>query len=247
MDSTPVRIVSGTNEEFPSDPVRIVNWNEFIAAVVAAVGSNLVVPLSIGTPPNYTGFEADGTMVAHGLATCYRDELQSVTSSRLTSPSGDFELDDVESSVRAEASARYPTDYISMNIQLNHDWSLGTAISPHLHWWQTVNRIPNWLIAHRWQKQGGLKTTSWSNVKWASNAFTYSSGTLNQITLFGDIAAPVGYGQVSDIIQIRLYRDVLNATLLFGGAENTPVDQSLVNLDIHLKVDTLGSRQEYIK
>jgi hypothetical protein len=33
----------------------------------------------------------------------------------------------------------------------------------------------------------------------------------------------------------------------FDGAETSPVDQDAVSLDVHIEVDTLGSRQEYIK
>lgn len=33
MPSTPVRIVSGNNDEYPSDPVRIANWDAFLIAL----------------------------------------------------------------------------------------------------------------------------------------------------------------------------------------------------------------------
>lgn len=199
------------------------------------------------TAGNYTQFEFDGTMVAYGLATCYRDELQSLASATLVSPAGDFELVQAEAAIRAEISARYPTDYVVTNHQLNHDWKLGTNIFPHLHWWQTTANTPNWLIAHRWQKQGSVKTTAWTNVPWAANAFVWSAGELNQITGFGPIVPPVGYGQVSDIVQFRIYRDYTNVSGLFGGADPVAADQLMVNFDTHIQVDTLGSRQEYIK
>lgn len=196
---------------------------------------------------NYTAFEFDGTMIAVGNATCYRDELQSVTGAQIDSPAGDFERIVAEASVRAKTSASYPTDYITGNWQLNHDWALGTSIYPHLHWWQTTANTPNWIFAYRWQKQGSVRTSAWSNVAWTANGFTWTAGTLNQITAFGAIAAPVGYGQVSDIIQFRLYRDYTNVSGLFGAGDPVAANQDIINIDAHIQIDTLGSRQEYIK
>ena len=107
--------------------------------------------------------------------------------------------------------------------------------------------MPNWLLAYRWQKQGAVKTTAWTEVLWSSNKSTWTTGTLNQITAFTDISAPVGYGQVSDIVQIRLYRDVTNVSTKFVGEEASPLAQDIVNLDTHISVDMLGSHEEYIK
>lgn len=196
---------------------------------------------------NYTEFESDGTMVAVGDAACWRDELQSLVGARLESPSSDIVLNLAEGAVTFEDSARYPTDYISANHQINHDWLLGSNIDPHLHWWQARAEVANWLIGYRWQIQGSAKTTTWTNIAWTSNAFTWSAGTLNQITEFGPIVPPVGYGQVSDIVQFRIYRDVTNVSTLFAGAEATPADIDAVNFDTHIEVDMLGSRQELVK
>jgi hypothetical protein len=211
------------------------------------LGTAVLGTAVLGTPPNYTAFEDDGTMAAYGEATCYRDMLQSVTAAQLTSPAGDFQQNVAEASVTAKASARYPTDYLTTNWQINHDWMLGTAVHPHIHWWQTSVNMPNWLLAYRWQIQGGAKVTGWTELIWTTNRATWTAGTLNQITGFGAIVAPAGYGQVSDIVQIRLYRDVTNVSTKFDGVETDPIDQGIVNLDGHIQVDTLGSRQEYVK
>ena len=201
----------------------------------------------IGGRGGYSSFEDDGTLQAHGAATCWRDELQSVTGAQITSPSADFQQNVAEASVTAEATARYPTDYITTNWQINHDWVLGSSIYPHIHWWQTEADMPNWLLAYRWQKQGTQKTMDWTELPWIANAAEWTAGTLNQITGFGAIEAPEGDGEVSDIVQIRLYRDVTNVSTKFGGAEASPLDQDIVNLDVHIQVDMFGSREEYQK
>ena len=196
---------------------------------------------------NYSEFESDGTLVAVGDAVAWRDELQPLTGSRLESPSSDIVLNLAEGSVTFETGARYATDYVTTSLQLNHDWELGTNIHAHLHWWQVSANVPNWLLGYRWQKQGDTKTTSWTNLAIDSHIFTYSAGTLNQISEWAEITPPVGYGQVSDIVQFRIYRDVTNASTLFGGADPEAADVDAVNFDIHIEVDTLGSRQEYVK
>jgi len=198
-------------------------------------------------PTNYSEFENDGTLIAYGDATCFRDELQSVTGAQITSPSADFQINIPEGSVTAEASARYPADYITTNWQLNHDWKSGTVIYPHIHWWQTTVNEPNWILAYRWQIQSGAKATTWNDLRFSANIFAYTAGTLNQITRFPTITPPVGYGQVSDIVQVRLYRDVTNVSGLFDASETSPVDQDVVNLDVHIEVDMFGSAQEYRK
>jgi hypothetical protein len=204
-------------------------------------------PVLLGGPTGYTEFEADGTMLAVGNATCFRDELQSLAAARLESPSSDIVLNIAEASVTFEATARYPADYAITNHQLNHDWLPGSVIDPHLHWWQPDADTVNWMVGYRWQKQGSAKTTPWTDMAATSDIFTYSSGTLNQITEFGPITPPVGYGDVSDVVQFRIYRDVTNVSTLFAGAEASPIDVDATNFDTHIEVNMLGSRQEYAK
>jgi hypothetical protein len=196
---------------------------------------------------NYTEFESDGTMVAVGDATCWRDELQSLTGARLQSPASDVVENIPEASITFETGARYPTDYVTTNHQLNHDWDPGTTVHPHLHWWQVSSDVPNWLIGYRWQKGGAAKTTAWTNLVVNSHKFTYSAGTLNQISETAAITPPAGYGEVSDIVQFRIYRDVTNVSTEFAGADPESSNVDAVNFDCHIIVDTLGSRQEYAK
>jgi hypothetical protein len=186
-------------------------------------------------------------MVAHGDASCWRDELQSLIGSRLESPSSDIVQNNAEGSLTFQTSSRYPTDYVITNHQINHDWEIGTQVHPHLHWWQISSDVPNWLIGYRWQKQGDAKTVAWTDLAYSGHTFSYSAGTLNQITEFGPITPPVGYGEVSDIIQFRIYRDVTNVSTLFAGADPEGSSVDAVNFDTHIEVDTLGSRQEYSK
>ena len=197
---------------------------------------------------NYTQWYFDGTMRSIGLGTCYRDELQSLAgSAALVTPANDILNNPSEGSLTFKTSARYPTDYVFTNHQLNHDWIPGTVIDPHLHWWQLSANIPNWLLEYRWQKQLQDKTTAWTPLVLATHAGVWTANPFNQITeTAAGITPPVGYGQVSDIVQMRLYRDVTNASGMFGGAD-VAANIDVVNFDTHINIDMLGSAGEYTK
>jgi len=195
---------------------------------------------------NYFQVEADGTIVFVGASKVWLDELGSLIGSRLESPGSDIVQNTAEGSLTFKTSCRYPTDYLHLNLQFNHDRELGSSVEHHLHWWQTTAAVPNWLIGYRWQRNGQIKVTAWTNKAWVTNIFTWTAGTLNQITDFESITVPAGDG-LSDILQIRLYRDVTNVSGLFAGVEVGTVDNDVVYADSHKLLDTGGSRQEYVK
>ena len=194
---------------------------------------------------NYTEIEADGTIRFHGNATVFRDEERSLLTQQRLNPSDRLALNLEEGSVTYKNTATV-TDFTITNIQLNHDRKHGANVFPHIHWWQTSANMPNWLLQYRWQVNGSAKETDWNYLPWNDNAFDYVSGELNQITRFGTITPPTGDG-ISDLLQIRLIRDVANASEEFTDPETSPINQDAVSLDAHIEIDTLGSRQEYTK
>ena len=194
---------------------------------------------------NYSEFEADGTLKFHGDATVFRDEMHTLLHQSKNNASARMVDNIAEGSLTYKDNATVD-DYAIMSIQLNHDRKNGADVYPHLHWWQTTANMPNWLIEYRWQRNGEAKVTDWTELEYTTNAFTYVSGTLNQITRFTAITPPSG-DDVSDILQIRLSRDVAAASTVYSVAETSPVDQDAVSLDVHIEIDTVGSRQEYIK
>lgn len=200
---------------------------------------------SFGTATDYTNFEADGTAQAHGAATCFRDELNDLLKTGRNNPSANLQDDLTEGALVFKTTAG-TGDWALMNVQLNHDWVTGTDVEPHIHWWQDENNTPNWLLQYRFQINGGAKTTAWTSLPWVSNKFTYVSGTLNQITSFGNISTPASPG-VSLQLQLRYLRDNSNASGLFSGADPFSTDASATAADTHLQVDMLGSRQQYVK
>lgn len=221
--------------------------NKFVFTSDVELGNVELETLKIGDieAGNYSEFEADGTMVAKGDATCFRDELQDLVKAAANNPASRLAYDFADGSLVYKINATV-SDYAVMNIQINHDWKLGTPINPHIHWNQTQNNTPNWLIQYRWQANGESKTVPWISVRYTEDVFTYVSGSLNQITSFGFIDPPID-ASLSDIVQMRIIRDTANASGLFAGPDPYTIDAPTYSFDIHIQIDTLGSRQTYVK
>ena len=192
---------------------------------------------------SYTEFEADGTLEMHGAATCWRDELGDIIQFQSTGIG--VAVSTTEASVEFVTTCNATNDYVFGNVQLNHDRLNGAVIQPHLHWWQAETNVPNWLLKYRWQKNGSAKVTAWTDLKLDALAFTWVSGTLNQISYnAAGITPPTGDG-VSDILQFRLTRDTTST--VYAGADPYTATVAATSFDVHIEIDTLGSRQEYVK
>ncbi len=178
-------------------------------------------------------------------STCFNDMLGVMIAQKIESPASAIVQNSAEGTVTFKTTAII-SDYVIINSQLPHGWQLGSLILPHLHWFQTSATMPNLMIQYRWQKQGSAKTTTWTSQKYTGNAFPYVSGTLDQITKFGNITPPTGYA-LSDIIQFRIIRDTANASGLFAGSDGLASDIETLMFDSHIELDSMGSPLEYRK
>jgi hypothetical protein len=131
-------------------------------------------------------------------------------------------------------------------MQMSHRWEFGSVIHPHIHWKQTKSGNPNWLFQYRWQRNSGSFTDVWTSLECNTPIFTYVSGDIVQISDSPAVTPPTGYG-ISDILQWRVIRDVANDSGLFTGADTVTGDVSSISFDFHFEMDTLGSREEYVK
>lgn len=216
------------------------NRDSFIVGTEAEIGDR-----SAG---NYAHIENDGTIVLLGDATTWRDELGNLIGQRLESPGSDIVQNLAEVSTTFKSSARYPTDYIGYNLQLNHDWFIGSLVEFHCHWFQANAQLANWLIGYRWQINGQAKTVGWTLLPLNNGIFTFSAGTLVQISDALTDITPPGTAYLSEIFQIHFYRDYTNASGVFVGAETTGLDIDVMMADMHRRSDVLmGSRLEYVK
>jgi hypothetical protein len=215
-----------------------------------AAGNIVIAPVAgtyikFGSTSDYVRINPDGTLTLVGAATTFDDLSNNLVGQKVESPSSDIVANHAEGSVDFKTTARN-TDYVIMNIQNAHRQVQNAVVLPHLHWWQTTSSIPNWMIQHRWQRNGSAKTTAWTSQKYVASAFTYTSGTLCQISNFGTITPPVGYN-ISDIIQYRIIRDYTNVSTLFAGTDPVGATISATHFDQHIEIDGFGSSSEYTK
>jgi len=196
------------------------------------------------TGGDYTGFKDNGRQEMSGAARGWRDELGDILT--IQNSGTGFSLNPSECTVDVIQGANL-SDFLYKNTQLNHDRDLTSNIFPHIHFFQTQNFAPNFLIEYRWQINGGSKVTGWTRIPCNTLVHNYVSGTLNQIaTTASGIPVPVGT-DISDIVQFKFYRDNANASGEFAGASSYTGTISLLSFDTHILFDTLGSETQGAK
>lgn len=234
---------------FRDSGLRIFSQADSYLNIVADGG----IRLGDATPTNYTQFDSTGHQTMVGTARPWRDALADALSLQRSGTGVTANL--TEGTVDFAYNAAYHATFTSadamiINIQMNHDRDLASTIYPHIHWFQAKNYTPNLLFEYRWQINGGTKVTSWTKLKCDSLAFTYVSGTLDQISYAAGISPPVGT-TLSDILQLRIYRDTGNVSTLFAGSDpyNTGGNAtvSVLAVDIHFQINSIGSTDEYTK
>jgi len=197
-----------------------------------------------GDSANKTLFDTTGHQTMIGNARPWRDQLGDVTTLKVVGVG--IEGNDAEGTRDFLTSANL-SDYLQTNLQLNHDKDLTCDIFPHLHWFQTENKTPNWLLQYRWQINLSAKTTAWTSLKCVTNAVPYNVTITNQISISAPIAVPPG-SIVSDIVQFRIISDNAGADAQFGGVADTYTGKAmLLSFDCHFQINSLGSTDEYEK
>lgn len=203
-----------------------------------------ITNLNIGTSPNLTCFNSAGHQTMSGTARPWRDEMGELL---IKSKNGTRITNDLTNGlVDFSDTCQIADDWIIINIQLNHDKDLQSALHPHLHFKQTASGVPNWLLAYRWQTNGETTASGWLYDIYQDVVFEYSGGELNQIAYFSAINPP-GNAGLSDIVQIKLFRDTDNDSTLFSGSDPVSGDAGATMFDVHFQINSLGSDNEYTK
>jgi len=199
---------------------------------------------------DYSRIEPDGSMSSVGKATRWNDHRFSLTGQRVDVSGGRLNYNYFNGAIGFLSTARYPEEPISIIDQIGHDFAYGTPFNPHIHWFQQSANVPNWLLAYKVMENGETLSieTDYTNHTFLtiqSNAFTYSSGTLFQISSFGEIDT-TGL-TLSDHIHYVLFRDSANTSTEFAGADPSALEEFVVEFDVHYQIDASGSRLEYTK
>ncbi len=201
----------------------------------------LLNPLYIGNGSNRVKFDTDGTIRLEGDSTAFDDMVGNLLGYRLNSSAGKVDYDWDENAITFQPGGVMTTaaDRVQWNKEIKHKFKVGTGITfyPHMHWWQPDGTTYDFDLRYRLQRNGYAKATSWTTITLttggANDVFTYTSGTLNQITTWAPFSVDCG---MSDTFQFQLVRTDLE----IGNISATMID-------IHGEVDALGSETEYTK
>ena len=199
-------------------------------------------PLKIGDVAggNYFEIEADGSPRLYGTATQWDDLLPSSVSVGPGASAPSFTA--YNGNLRAYEFIGTTTviKELQMQWQLSHSWLEGSAVEPHLHLY-----VPN-------NASGGVIKFyceyTWVNVDGVEGATTTISGTLTIGANAGNLHKILKFSSVagtsktlSSVLSARIYRDPADAADTFAASV------WLKSADLHRQIDSLGSREEYIK
>ncbi len=180
------------------------------------------------------------------LSTCRWDDASvQLVGRKIDVASGRIDYDYDELTVDFATNARYPQEPVGVPLQAPHSWAEHTVMRPHIHWLQSSADVPNWLIAYRQYNNGAAVPGSWTLKAANSPIFTYTSGTIMQISSFPEIEMPdMG---LSCALDMKIFRDSGNASTLFAGADPLSAVAKLKFFDTHIPFDSMGSDVEFIK
>lgn len=196
------------------------------------------------TATNYTTFSTTGFMTMTGTARAWKDELGDAISIQQTGTGVTRNTDQVYVTFTTTANL---SDYLYTNIQLNHDRDPSVKIEPHIHWEQTLNSFPNFLLRYRWQVNGSATVSAWTSVPCVVPISSYPGGRFHQIAdTQSGLTIPTGTN-LSDIIQFKIFRDTGNASGVFSAADAYTATVGVLAFDCHMSINSLGSAAEYIK
>ena len=203
------------------------------------------------TPGSFIGFDGhhfvanESTGEIDFLLGSWDDSRFPLVGENAYSASGRISYDYDECALAFHDNARYPEEPACATDQMTHMWVEGSDLEPHLHWFQMSDADPNWLIQYRIVENGQAPTAWQLMIPDVPRVFTYTSGTLAQITAWPTIDM-TGY-KISDSVQYRIFRDTANASTLFTGADAYTGNALAVEFDVHHLKNTFGSSSQWTK
>lgn len=137
-------------------------------------------------------------------------------------------------------------DAMSFTVQLPHTWKEGSRIYPHIHWMPKSAASGNveWQFEYSWANYNSSTPEAFPSVSTLTSiGSTGSTSLAHRITSFDDTGGGIdGTGKkISSILICRIRRDAGNVNDTYAG------DVGALYFDIHIEINTMGSRSEFSK
>lgn len=192
--------------------------------------------LTFGNEVDKTVVELDGTIRFEGDATVWDDLRFPATQLRVNPATLKPDFDFTEVGFLFDSGS---TETLYIIAQIPHSWKVGSSIYPHIHWMPTNTDTGNvlWRMEYKWINIGADGSGAFTSI----DTLDAADGTSYKHQI-ADLPAIDGTGKtISSILSIKLSR-------IGGDASDTyNADALLKEFDIHYEIDTIGSREEYVK
>lgn len=197
--------------------------------------------LRAGQGNSYTEITRDGTILSYGKATVWDDLTFPANAINPTGAASDADIDASDTvyigTLLFDASA---TELCAGVAQFPHKMKIGSIIHPHIHWIGTTTGTGNvlWRLSYDIADVNGTFTGTYTDIDVLAAA--PASATKHCLAEFGEIDMSA-YTGVSSMMLWRVSR-------IGGDATDTyAADARLLEFDIHYEIDSMGSREEYVK
>lgn len=185
----------------------------------------------------YRQTEAGRREIADQIASYRWDDLgMPVTAINPPGQASDPDIDPNDGTFLFDAAT---TELIYVKAQMKHTWREGSELRPHIHWEQTAAGAVLWQLDYKFYNNGDLVPETWTTIQTIDQVWTYTSGTLAQISPLPSIIWPEA--KISAMLKMKLSR-------IGGDASDTmSADARFTDFDIHVLSVDRGSEREYTK
>lgn len=190
---------------------------------------------------NYTEFQEDtGFSIAYGSSIGWNDLRFPASTLNPTGGASDADVDIADTPfIGTLLFNSDTTEIICGQAQMPHSWAIGTELRPHVHWCPTNTNTGNvyWQFDYQIANVNGTFPGTYTTL----TSIDAADGITNkhQLASFGSINMS-GY-LLSSMLLWRLSRIGGN------GVDTYNADARLLEVDFHYRIDSCGSRQEFIK
>ncbi|MDD5150921.1 MAG: hypothetical protein PHC28_10670 [Flavobacterium sp.] len=192
---------------------------------------------------NDTKIEGDGTLVFEGNAEVWDDLRVS-----LDKGSNSASLQYVWGSTGPQIwyfRNNEGLEMMSFVVQIPHSWKEGTVIYPHIHWIPNASRTGNveWNLDYSWQNYDATTPQVFPTFTTSTVVTTgpFVANTHRITSLTGGSGLDGTGKKISSVLICRIWRNSSNSADTYGD------DAGLLSLDFHYQIDTVGSREQYVK